>query len=154
MKLCFTASSGGHFEELSCLQSIAQMHETFVVTEGSDLQPDTGPDWAARTYYVPQINRREPLFPLHFIRLFFTSWCIMRREKPDCVISTGALATYPVCLIARLMKKKIIYIESFARVDNPSLTGRMMAPLANLFIVQWEEMLQFYPNAVYTGGIF
>ena len=154
MKLCFAASSGGHFEEISCLHSIAREHETVVVTEHSSAMADVTPDWAAKVYYVRQINRKEPLFIFRFIQLFITSFRIMRREKPDCVISTGALATYPVCVIARLMKKKIIYIESFARVDNPSLTGRLMVRLADLFIVQWEEMLQFYPNAVYTGGIF
>lgn len=54
------------------------------------------------------------------------------------------------------MKKKIVYIESFARVDSPSLTGKIMykLKLANLFIVQWEEMLKFFPNAVVGGRIF
>ena len=52
------------------------------------------------------------------------------------------------------MGKKVIYIESFARVDEPSLTGKLMYHVADLFIVQWKEMMEFYPNAVYGGGIF
>ena len=78
----------------------------------------------------------------------------MLQEKPDGVISTGELATFPICVLAKLFRKKVIYIESFARVDEPSLTGRLMYKVADLFIVQWEEMKEFYPNAVYGGGIF
>ena len=51
-------------------------------------------------------------------------------------------------------KKKIIYIESFARVDEASLTGKLMYPIADKFIVQWEEMLKLYPKAVYGGAIY
>ena len=154
MKLCFISSSGGHFEELSCLKSIAGMYDSFIVTERSGPGQNTESLWAPRAYYVRQINRREPLFIFRFIALFFTSWRILHKENPDCIISTGALATYPLCLIAKLRRRKIVYIESFARIDNPSLTGRLMVRLADLFIVQWEEMLKVYPHATYTGGIF
>jgi UDP-N-acetylglucosamine:LPS N-acetylglucosamine transferase len=75
-------------------------------------------------------------------------------EKPDCIISTGALATFPICIFGKLFGKKVIYIESFARVDECSLTGKLMKGVADLYIVQWEELLQFVPNAVYGGGIF
>jgi len=76
------------------------------------------------------------------------------KERPSCIISTGALATYPICIIGFIMRIKIIYIESFARVDSPSLTGKLMYKFADLFIVQWEEMLEVYPKAKYGGGIF
>lgn len=152
MKLCLISSSGGHYEELSCLAPIARVHDAFVVTE--DVGAAAPPPWARRLYTVRQINRREPLFLFRFLALFFTSFGILKKEQPDCVISTGALATYPLCLLAKLQRRKIVYIESFARVDAPSLTGRLMVPLSDLFIVQWEEMLRFYPNALYAGGIF
>ena len=57
-------------------------------------------------------------------------------------------------LLGKLAKKKIIYIESFARVDSPSLTGKLMYKVADIFIIQWEELKQFFPNAIYGGGIF
>ena len=62
--------------------------------------------------------------------------------------------TYPVCFLAKRKGMKIIYIESFARVDAPSLTGKLMYSLADLFLVQWEEMLEVFPKATYAGGIF
>ena len=86
--------------------------------------------------------------------LFVRSFLLLKRENPDCIISTGALASYPICKLGKMRGKKIIYIESFARVDTPSLTGKLMYGVADIFIVQWEEMLQFFPNAIYGGGIF
>lgn len=151
MKLMFTASSGGHMEEITCLLSVAKEHELIVVTESCI---DKKSNEREHTYYLKQINRKEILFFLHFIGLFLKAFLILQREKPDCIISTGALVTYPFCLIAKLRGTKIIYIESFARVDYPSLTGKLMYPIADLFIIQWEEMRKFYPNAVFTGGVF
>ncbi|WP_191976308.1 hypothetical protein [Limosilactobacillus reuteri] len=52
------------------------------------------------------------------------------------------------------MKKKVIYIESFARITTPSLTGKILYHFADLFIVQWKELLKVYPKAKYFGGIF
>lgn len=150
MKICFAASSGGHLEEITRLLPIADGMESFLITEKS---ASINSPWE-KTYYLRQINRKEILFPIFFMKTMFQAWRILRREKPNYIISTGALITYPFCLIAKLKKVKIIYIESFARVDEPSLTGRLMYPLADLFLVQWEEMKTFYPKAIYAGGVF
>lgn len=150
MKICFTASSGGHLEELTCLLPIAEGSESFLVTEKSC---DNKSAWE-RTYFLRQINRKEKLFIVHFIKLMFRAWKIIKKEKPDYIISTGALITYPFCLIAKLKKAKVIYIESFARIDKPSITGRLMYPIADLFLVQWDEMKKFYPKAIFSGGVF
>lgn len=151
MKICFVASSGGHLEEISCLKSIASECDSFLVTERSAVDVQ---DWVDKVYLVRQNNRKELLFVFHFIALFIKAGIIICRERPDYIISTGALMTYPFCLWCKLLKKKIIYIESFARVDEPSLTGNLMYPIADLFIVQWEEMLEIFPKATYGGGIF
>ena len=150
MKICFTASSGGHTEELSQLKELIKESD-FVITEKSDFMVV---DWCEKVYFVSQINRKEILFIPKFLILFIKSLCIFIKEKPDCIISTGALATVPVCIWAKLMRKKIIYIESFARVDEGSLTGKIMYKIADLFIVQWEDMLKVFPDATYGGGIF
>lgn len=151
MKICFAASSGGHLEEISCLRTIADEHDSFLVTEKTTQETTA---WGENTYYMRQINRKEKWFIFHFISAFFKAGKIIRKEKPDCIISTGALITYPLCVWCKLRRKKIIYIESFARVDEPSLTGRLMYPIADLFLVQWEDMLKIYPKAIYAGGIF
>ena len=86
--------------------------------------------------------------------MFFEARRIIRQENPDVIITTGALVSYPFCLIGKINKKKIIYIESFARVEEKSLTGKLVYPLVDLFLVQWQSMLKCYSKAKYVGGIF
>lgn len=150
-KMCMAASLGGHLEEIARLASLKQEYEIFVVTEKGGFQEV---NLCNNVYHVEHLNRKEVLFFVKIISVFFRSFRILLKEKPDVIISTGALATYPICLLGKLMRIKIIYIESFARVDTPSLTGKMMYPIADLFIVQWEEMLKIFPKAIYGGGIF
>lgn len=149
-KVCYAASSGGHMEEMSRLKSLVTDND-FVLTEKSNY---SAVDWCSTVYYVSQINRRELLFIIKFIILFLTSLILLMKEKPSVVISTGALATFPICFLGKLMGKKIVYIESFARIDEGSLTGKLLYRIADLFIVQWQEMLNVFPDAVYGGGIF
>ena len=78
----------------------------------------------------------------------------MFREKPKVVVTTGALISFPFCLYGKLIGAKVVYIETFARVNDRSLTGRLVYPIADLFLVQWESLLEFYPKAKYVGGIF
>ena len=151
MKIGFVASSGGHWEELMCLKSIAEQHDSFFVTEEGGQSSDSKIE---NIYLFPQINRREKHFLWHFIKLFVKTVKIMHDENPDIIISTGALLAFPFCLIAKMRHKKVIYIESFARVYDGSLTGKLVYRFADVFIVQWESMLKIYPNAKYVGGIF
>ena len=59
-----------------------------------------------------------------------------------------------MCKIAHMHKKKIIWIETIANATTPTMAGKMIYPIADLFIVQWESMLEIYPDAVYGGFIF
>ena len=151
MKICFVASSGGHWEELMCLCEIAEEKEAFFITEKGGQAEDSKID---SLYVVEQINRREALFIVKFFCLLFKSLFLLLKESPDVIISTGALIAYPFCLWGKILNKKIIYIESFARVHGKSLTGKLVYPFADLFLVQWETMLEYYPKAKYIGGIF
>lgn len=150
-RICFVASSGGHWEELLCLQEIAQENDSFYVTEeGGQAQDQRG----KRIYPLPQINRHEKGFLIHFLKLFAQALKILRKEKPEVIITTGALLAFPFCAVGKLRGAKVIYIESFARVHDRSLTGRLVYPFADLFLVQWESLLSVYPKAKYVGGIF
>ena len=134
-----------------CLRPIAEEHDTFYVTEAGGQAKDSSLE---NIYLVPQINRRQKDFLWRFLKLLITARKIILREKPDVVISTGALISFPFCLFAKLLGAKVVYIETFARVKDRSLTGRLVYPLADLFLVQWESLLEFYPKAIYVGGVF
>lgn len=150
-KICFVSSSGGHWEELMCLKPLAEKYNSFFVTE----QGEQAEGFIfQRMYAVPQINRHEKNFMIHFLSLFYEANKILKQERPNIVISTGALVSFPFCLLAKLRGGKVIFIESFARVNNASLTGRLVYKFADLFLVQWKSMLKVYPKAKYVGGIF
>lgn len=150
-KICFIASSGGHLEEISRLKSIENTNQGFLITERSLFTADKFTD---KQYYVPQTNRKEILFIFKFLFLFLKAYKIIHIEKPEYIITTGALIAYPFCMIGKLFGCRLIYIESFARVNKASLTGKLLYKHADLFIVQWEDMLEIYPKAVLGGGIF
>lgn len=151
MKVLFVASSGGHLEEISQLKRIAEAYDNALVTEENGFEVR---NFGNRQYFVPQMNRKELLFLPKFIRLFFQARRILKKEKPDVVITTGALIAYPFCILEKMKHGKVVYIESFARVKEPSLSGKLLHKHANLFIVQWEDMLEYFPDAVLGGGIF
>jgi UDP-N-acetylglucosamine:LPS N-acetylglucosamine transferase len=151
-KLLLVASSGGHMEELTRLKSITERYDCCWVTEKNNFQKYGKVEEIQ--YYVPQVNRREILFPLKFFLLFFVAFYVLIKEKPEVVISTGALISYPFCRLAKMMGKKVIFIESFARVNELSLTGKLLYKHVNTFIVQWSEIAQKYDKAIVGGGIF
>ena len=151
-KICLISSSGGHFEQLLMLRKLSDNYDIFIVTEKTKYN---NKDEKIK-YYVSQVNRKEVLFIFKIIGIFFKSLFIYLKEKPDVIISTGALASIPMMYIGHIFKKKVIYIESFAKINNPTMTGKLVykRKWANQFYVQWESMLEFYPNAIYKGGIY
>lgn len=151
IKLCFVASSGGHFEQLMMLKPLMEKYDSFIVTEKTKYAVETH---SSKVYYLSQVNRKEKSFIFRMIYNLIKSLKIYIKERPDIVISTGVLATVPICLIAKKRKKKLIYIESFAKVTSPTETGKLMYKHADQFFVQWEQMLEVYPNAKYYGGIY
>lgn len=150
-KVCLVASSGGHWEELMCLNDLAKKYDTFYVTEAGGQAEDSN---LLHIYTFPQINRYEKGFAKHFIQLFGRARKVISLEKPDVIITTGALIAFPFCILGKLSGSKIVYIESFARVKDGSLTGRLIYPFADQFLVQWKPLLKIYPKAKYVGGIF
>jgi len=60
----------------------------------------------------------------------------------------------PFFYIGKLFGSKTVYIEVFDRIDAPTMTGKLVYPVTDRFIVQWEEMKKVYPKAINLGGIF
>ena len=104
-KICFAASSGGHYEQLMMLKPLMEKYDSFVITEKTDY---SAKEKGEKTYYMNQVNRREKDFIWQMIVNTWKSIDIYRKEKPDVVICTGVLAMIPICLIAKLMGKKLI----------------------------------------------
>ena len=151
-KICLISSSGGHFEQLLMLRKLGEDYNIFIVTEKTKYNKTD----EKINYYVMQVNRKEFLFVFKMICILFKSLFIYLKEKPDVIISTGVLASIPMLFIGHLFKRKVIYIESFAKINSPTMTGKLIYKkhIADQFYVQWESMLKFYPDAIYKGGIY
>lgn len=151
LKICLAASSGGHLEQILYLSKLGLEKEVFLVTEKTKYDLCTSIE---KVYYVNQVNRKEKGVYKYLLQNARISRKILKEEKPDVIITTGVLAIIPLCLIGKLKGIKLIYIESFAKRNSGTLTGKLLYKFADLFIVQWEEMLNVYPKAVYAGSIY
>lgn len=102
-----------------------------------------------KVYFV-ECPRRNPL---KLLLNSFQSLKVFMKEKPDVVISTGADTAIATCVIAKAFGKKLIFVESLARISSPSLSGKIAYPIADLFFVQWSQNLNFFPKAVFAGSV-
>lgn len=151
IKIGLIASGGGHLEELRWIRGLEKKYNYFYLTENGGFD-DAG--YIKHAYFVERINRKESFFLIHFLKLILYSLKILWKEKPDILISTGALVAVPILYLGKLSGKKIIFIETIARIEELSMTGKLIYPIADCFIVQWENLLRKYPKAVYASGIF
>ena len=151
-KICLISSSGGHFEQLLMLRDLSPKYDTFIVTERTKYNKND----KKINYFVSQVNRKELLFIIKMIVISFKSLYILVKEKPDVIISTGVLAAIPMLFFGHIFRKKVIYIESFAKISSPTMTGNLVykRKWADQFYVQWESMKEFYPDAICKGGIY
>lgn len=148
IKICLAFSAGGHRHQMLQLEDVYGKHEHYFLTFKERTTKNLKKK--AKTYFVTNQERN----PVKAITLFFESLNIFLKEMPDVVISTGAGVALPTCFFAKLFGKKVIYIESFSRITEPSLAGQIAYHFSDLFIVQWKPLLKFYKNAVYGGTIF
>lgn len=149
MKICLVGSSGGHLNHLYLLKPIWQNEDRFWVTfDQTNSRSLLGDETIYPAYYPSNRSIKA---------LFINTWRafrILRKEKPDLIVSSGAAPAIPFFYLGKIMGAKLIYIEVFDRINKPTISGKLCYPIADKFIVQWEEMKMFYPKAINIGGIF
>ncbi len=145
MKICLACSAGGHLTELMQIKEAFEGYDYFLVTFRRDDTKNLS------AYYVEDPKRN----PLKFLKNLFQAARVLFKEKPDVIITTGAGVVVPLCYLGKISGVKIIFIESFARIDSKSFSGIAIYPIADLFFVQWKSLLGKYGNrAQYGGGVF
>jgi beta-1,4-N-acetylglucosaminyltransferase len=95
-------------------------------------------------------NRNIP----NLLRNLLLAARLVSRLRPKVVVTTGAGVAVPFAWIARLRGARIVYVESFTRIDGPSLSCRLIAPVAARVYAQWPELAASYPRARYHGNVF
>ena len=151
-KVIFVASSGGHLSEILKLKELFNEYEYLLVTEYTPVTATLKNEYNTEYLkYGPNKNIIKYLGVA--IYNIFKSIKVLSKFKPNTVVSTGAQIGGIMCFFAKLMGKKVIYIESLAKVNTLSVTGKMVYPFCNKFYVQWSNLEEKYKKAEYIGRL-
>ena len=157
-KVMFIASTGGHLDELLQLAPCFDKYDFSLVTEKTKSNIGLKKKYGKRLHFIISGTYTGLLAKILYpFKLFFNCWIslfLMIKLRPDVVVTTGSHNVGPMCCLAKIFRKKVIFIETFANRTSPTRAGRIIYKFADVFIVQWEEMLEFYPKAIYGGWIY
>ena len=151
----FIASTGGYLKELMQLKKLFDKYDYSIITEKTKSNLYLKDKYKDRVHFLIY-GTKDHMFSYTFklIANCFKSLWLFFKIHPDYVVTTGVHTAGPMCCIAKIFGSKIIYIETFANISTKTVTGKLLYPISDLFIVQWESMLELYPNATYGGWIF
>lgn len=148
MRAALVASSGGHLAQLHNLEPWWREHDRLWVTFD---KPDSRSVLAGeRVVWAHHPTTRNVV---NLLRNAALAWTTIRRFRPDVVVSDGAGVALPFFLVGKLFGAKTVYIEVYDRIDSRTLTGRLCAPVSDLFCVQWEEQRRLYPGSRLIGTL-
>lgn len=148
MKVLIVCSNGGHLAQLHLLRPWwSQFDRAFVTFDGGDSRDLLAGEriwWA----YHPT-TRNIP----NLLRNLRLAWKVLRRERPDVIVSNGAGVAVPFFYLGRLLGAKTVFLEVFDRLDSASLTGRLTRPATSLLLLQWDEQQAVYGRGEVIGRL-
>lgn len=151
----FISSTGGHLNEMMQLKSLFKKYDYYIVTEKTKSNLSLKNKYKDRVSFLVFGTKDHMLtYPFKLLYNCFKSLFIYFKVHPDYIITTGAHTAGPMCCIGKIFGSRIIYIESFANISTKTVTGKLLYPIADKFIVQWEEMKKLYSDATVGGWIF
>ena len=157
-KVMFIASTGGHLTELLQLQPCFKKYNYSIVTEKTKSNICLKDKFPKRVHFIVSGTYTKLGAKLVYpFKLFINCWIslfLMIKLRPDVVVTTGSHNVGPMCCLAKIFRKKVIFIETFANNKTPTKAGKIIYKFADHFIVQWENMKDYYPDAIYGGWIF
>lgn len=153
-KVLFIASTGGHLSELLQLKPLFKKYDSSLITEKTKSTIDLKEKYQKVNYLVYGTREHKFTYPFKFLYNCFKSLILYIKIKPNVIVTTGTHTAVPMCYIGKLFGSKIIFIETFANSKTKTASGKLVYPIADTFIVQWESMLELYPKAIYGGWIY
>lgn len=152
-KIMFICSAGGHLTEILKIDSIFKKYNYILVTEKNKISTKL-----KNKYNIEYLMYGSRYYPFKYLFIFtfnfFKSIYLFIKHNPDLIYTTGAHTCVVICYLAKLCKRKIIFVEVFDRINNPTLSGKLVHKIADVFIVQHKELLKEYKNSKYIGGIY
>lgn len=148
LRLLLVASSGGHLTQLLALRPWWSAHQRSFVTFDSTQARSALTDESVVFAYAPT-TRNIP----NLLRNARLAWTLLRRERPDVVVTTGAGVALPFIVLGRFRGATTVFIEVFDRIEMPTLTGRLCRPFCTAVLVQWDEQRTAYPQSINVGPL-
>jgi anti-anti-sigma factor len=152
-KMMLVCSSGGHYKAMMRLAAFWQKFQSVSwvtfrnPTAEADLRDCSGQvHWA----YSPT-NRNIP----NLIRNLLLAFKVLRDDRPDVILSTGAGVAVPFLLLARYVYgSQVIFVESKTRLKRLSLSAKILKALSGFdeLIVQSRELADLYPEATFVDS--
>ena len=154
-KVLFISSTGGHLSEMMMLDSLFSKYDYHIITEKTKTTRYLKDKYKNKVNYMVYGTKDHMLtYPFKLLINCFKTVYYYFKIRPDFIVTTGAHTAGPMCILGHMFGSKIIFIETFANSKSKTITGKLVYPKADLFIVQWESMLKVYPKATYGGWIY
>lgn len=147
--LLLVCSTGGHLIQLVALRDAwERFTRAWVTFDKSDARSLLEHE---RVYFAHGPTNRSIK---NLLRNLLVAWRVVRDVRPRVLITTGAGIAVPFAWVARLRGARVVYVESLARIEGPSLSYRLIAPVAEQRYVQWPELAQALPSTRFVGNVF
>lgn len=144
--ILLVSSNGGHLLQLVQLKEAwTRQQRVWVTFDKADSRSMLAGE---RVFYAYHPTNRNLL---NLLRNVWLATKVIRQLRPAAIVTTGAGVAVPFCYVGRLFGARIVYIESFSRIDEASLTARLIHPVAHRFFVQWPELLPRFRKAEFRG---
>lgn len=146
MRLLILCSSGGHLTQVWGLRTFWEQHERIWVTMPTlDARERLREERVIEAHY-PTVRNLPNL-----VRNFLLAQKVLHRYRPDVLLSTGAAIAVPFFVLAWIYGARTVHVEPIDRMDSLSLTGKIVYPFADKFLVQWPENARAIPGAEHIG---
>jgi UDP-N-acetylglucosamine:LPS N-acetylglucosamine transferase len=147
--LLLVCSTGGHLLQLVALTDAwAGFTRAWVTFDKSDARSLLAEEHVIFAHGPTNRSVRN------LLRNLVVAWRVMGDVHPRVIVTTGAGVAVPFAWVGKLRGAKVVYIESLSRIDGPSLSYRLIAPIADRRYVQWPELAQALPRSRFAGNVF
>ena len=147
--LLLVCSSGGHLLQLCALrQAWEGLDRAWVSFDKSDVRSLLADERVVHAHGPTNRNIGN------LLRNGILAVKLIRELRPRAVLTTGAGVAVPFAWVARLHGARVVYVESMTRIEGPSLSMRMIAPVASRLYVQWPELAPRVRRARFAGRVF
>lgn len=148
MRALLVCSPGGHLQQMLALEPAwREMDRSWVTLAGPDV------DYLLAGEDVILGHGPTNRSAINFLRNLAVAWRVLRSRRPDAILSTGAGLSVPFFAIGKLLRIRLVYVESLTRTESISLSGRLVYPLADRFFAQWPEAAARLRRAEYAGDV-